>query len=34
MLATQSPGDLDYKARDSIGTWWIGRIGSTTASTR
>ncbi|MEY4580934.1 MAG: hypothetical protein RL701_5637, partial [Pseudomonadota bacterium] len=31
MLATQSPGDLDYKARDTIGTWWIGRIGSTTA---
>jgi hypothetical protein len=31
MLATQSPGDLDYKARDTIGTWWIGRIGSSTA---
>jgi hypothetical protein len=31
MLATQSPGDLDYKARDNIGTWWIGRIGSPTA---
>lgn len=31
MLATQSPGDLDYKARDNIGTWWVGRIGSTTA---
>jgi energy-coupling factor transporter ATP-binding protein EcfA2 len=31
MLATQTPGDLDYKARDTIGTWWIGRIGSTTA---
>jgi Type IV secretion-system coupling protein DNA-binding domain len=31
MLATQNPGDLDYKARDNIGTWWIGRIGSKTA---
>jgi len=31
MLATQSPGDLDYKARDNIGTWWVGRIGSPTA---
>jgi hypothetical protein len=31
MLATQSPGDLGYKARDTIGTWWIGRIGSTVA---
>ena len=31
MLATQSPGDLDYKARDTIGTWWIGRIGTPTA---
>ncbi|HKP59556.1 MAG TPA: DUF87 domain-containing protein, partial [Polyangiales bacterium] len=28
MLATQSPGDLDYKARDNIGTWWVGRIAS------
>jgi hypothetical protein len=26
MLATQNPGDLDYKSRDTIGTWWIGRI--------
>jgi hypothetical protein len=31
MLATQSPGDLDYKARDTIGTWWVGRVTSTTA---
>ena len=31
MLATQNPGDLDYKGRDNIGTWWIGRIGSKTA---
>ncbi len=26
MLATQSPGDLDYKCRDQIRTWLIGRI--------
>jgi DNA helicase HerA-like ATPase len=26
MLATQSPGDLDYKCRDQIKTWLIGRI--------
>jgi len=25
-LATQSPGDLDYRARDNIGTWMLGRI--------
>jgi hypothetical protein len=25
-LATQSPGDLDYKCRDQIRTWLIGRI--------
>jgi GTPase SAR1 family protein len=31
MLATQNPGDLDYKGRDNIGTWWIGRIASKTA---
>ncbi len=31
MLATQSPGDLDYKARDTILTWWLGRISSRTA---
>lgn len=26
LLATQNPGDLDYKARDNIGTWLLGRI--------
>ncbi len=31
MLATQNPGDLDYKGRDNIGTWWLGRISSKTA---
>lgn len=25
-LATQSPGDLDYKCRDQITTWLIGRV--------
>lgn len=26
MLATQSPGDLDYRSREQINTWFIGRI--------
>ena len=26
LLATQNPGDLDYKARDNIQTWLVGRI--------
>jgi DNA helicase HerA-like ATPase len=26
MLATQNPGDLDYKARDNIGTWLVGKV--------
>jgi len=30
-LATQSPGDLDYKCRDNIRTWIIGRVKETTA---
>jgi DNA helicase HerA-like ATPase len=30
-LATQSPGDFDYKARDNIRTWFIGRIKEQTA---
>ncbi len=25
-LASQSPGDFDYKARDQIRTWFVGRI--------
>ena len=25
-LATQSPGDLDYKCRDQILTWLLGRV--------
>lgn len=31
MLATQSPGDLDYRCRDQISTWFIGRIKEKTA---
>lgn len=27
MLATQSPGDFDYKSRDLITTWLVGKIG-------
>jgi DNA helicase HerA-like ATPase len=26
LLATQNPGDLDYKARDLIGTWLVGKV--------
>ncbi len=28
LLATQNPGDLDYKARELIGTWLVGKISS------
>jgi DNA helicase HerA-like ATPase len=31
MLATQSPGDLDYKSRDNIRTWFLGRVAESTA---
>jgi DNA helicase HerA-like ATPase len=31
MLATQSPGDLDYKSRDQISSWFIGRVTQNTA---
>lgn len=27
LLATQTPGDLDYKSRDLINSWFIGKIG-------
>ncbi len=30
-LATQSPGDLDYKSRENIRSWFLGRIKETTA---
>jgi hypothetical protein len=26
LLATQNPGDFDYKARDLIGTWLVGKV--------
>jgi hypothetical protein len=26
LLATQSPGDLDYRCRDNIRTWFVGRV--------
>jgi hypothetical protein len=31
MLATQSPGDLDYKCRDNIRSWFVGRVTQTVA---
>jgi hypothetical protein len=31
MLATQSPGDLDYKCRENVGTWLVGRVQQETA---
>jgi Cdc6-like AAA superfamily ATPase len=33
-LATQSPGDLDYKCRDQIRTWLIGRVKEQVAITK
>ncbi len=30
-LATQSPGDLDYRSRDNILTWFVGRVAEPTA---
>ncbi|MEQ8762914.1 MAG: DUF853 family protein [Planctomycetota bacterium] len=31
LLATQSPGDLDYKCRDNIRSWFVGRVREQTA---
>ena len=31
MLATQSPGDLDYRSRDNIRSWFVGRVAEKTA---
>ncbi|RKH15033.1 ATP-binding protein [Corallococcus sp. CA047B] len=31
MLATQSPGDLDYKCRDNVRNWCVGRVKEETA---
>jgi len=30
-LATQSPGDFDYKCRDNIRSWFVGRVAEKTA---
>jgi DNA helicase HerA-like ATPase/energy-coupling factor transporter ATP-binding protein EcfA2 len=30
-LATQSPGDLDYRCRDNISSWFVGKIQENTA---
>jgi hypothetical protein len=31
MLATQSPGDIDYRCRENIQTWLVGRVKETRA---
>ncbi len=31
MLATQSPGDFDYKCRENVRTWFVGRVKEDTA---
>jgi hypothetical protein len=31
LLASQSPGDFDYKVRDNVSTWFLGRIAGKTA---
>ncbi|WP_295406672.1 AAA family ATPase [uncultured Thiocystis sp.] len=31
LLATQSPGDLDYRSRDQISSWFVGKIKEETA---
>lgn len=31
LLATQSPGDLDYKCRDQVLSWFVGKVKETTA---
>ena len=30
-LATQSPGDFDYKCKENVRTWFIGRVKETRA---
>ena len=30
-LATQSPGDLDYRCRDQVRNWLVGRVRETVA---
>ncbi|WP_437765329.1 helicase HerA-like domain-containing protein [Sorangium sp. So ce281] len=31
LLATQSPGDLDYRCRDNLRSWFVGRVTQQTA---
>jgi hypothetical protein len=31
LLATQSPGDFDYRCREQIRSWFVGRVKETTA---
>jgi hypothetical protein len=31
LLATQSPGDFDYKCRDTVRSWLVGRVKEQTA---
>jgi DNA helicase HerA-like ATPase len=31
LLATQSPGDFDYKCRENIRSWFVGRVTQPTA---
>ncbi len=31
LLASQSPGDFDYKCRDNVRTWFVGRVKEDTA---
>ena len=31
MLATQSPGDLDYKCRENVRNWFVGLVKETRA---
>lgn len=31
LLANQSPGDFDYKAKDNIRSWFVGRVKEPTA---
>lgn len=31
LLATQSPGDFDYKCRENIRSWFVGRVAQSTA---
>src|SRR5271166_5496803 len=34
LLATQSPGDFDYRCRDNIRTWFVGQVKETNSLTK